>query len=300
MARTKQKVREEWEEKKQTQQHLMAEGGTDATEGGGSSSADAGPSSSSGTKADPETKHAVAVPAVVVDAESDDDSNEDGEDEFTVECIVAERTYRNKLQFEVKWEGSEETTWEPEAHLTKTIALEKWLKAGRAEWRRQIERAAMFDDEDEEGDDDDDEDDEKPRGLRKRSRGGKRTNDDSDYQGSDSEESEEDESDSDEYVPEGRRRTSRRKPKRQKREAPAKALNDRQLRLLEDDLAEVTSLAALRKALKAVVKKHPGAYATARAELKNRGPEMFEKRDDEEGEEESEEEGEDGDDEEEE
>ncbi|KOO24287.1 associated with tfs and helicases family protein [Chrysochromulina tobinii] len=64
--------------------------------------------------------------------------------EYSVECIAAERMFRNKLQYSVKWLGYEEWTWEPAALLKDTAALAAWeeQKRTRATQKGNAKRAA--------------------------------------------------------------------------------------------------------------------------------------------------------------
>ena len=47
---------------------------------------------------------------------SEDEDNE--EEEYEVEAILASREGEEETEFQVKWKGYEEPTWEPESHLT--------------------------------------------------------------------------------------------------------------------------------------------------------------------------------------
>lgn len=56
----------------------------------------------------------------------------DGEPEWAVEDIVAERVTRRgrgrQVQYEVKWVGYAETTWEPAQLFEETAALDRWIE----------------------------------------------------------------------------------------------------------------------------------------------------------------------------
>ena len=64
--------------------------------------------------------------------EEEEGEEQAGEDEYNVECILAERTHRRQLQYQVKWEGWVELTWEPAANLHRTLALKEWAAAKAA------------------------------------------------------------------------------------------------------------------------------------------------------------------------
>lgn len=227
MARTKQKVRDEWAERKLTGAATTAE-----TSGAEDAEADGG-----------------------------GEEGEEEEPEYEIEEIIAKRIgARKKVEFEVKWKGFEETTWEPLAHLHDTAAYEEWMKN------------AKEDDEEDanEGESDDDEEPVVKRGgnKRKRAKDDDDDDEDSDEEYKDSGDDSDEEEDSDEeYVPEGRAergfggRSSSSKPQK------AKPLNERQIRLLTEELDEA-SAACVRATLSDLVRDHPGVYADVRALLK--------------------------------
>ena len=65
---------------------------------------------------------------------SDSDLDEESSDsEFEVESIRDRGVFRKKTQYLVKWRGyqSEDSTWEPEAHLTDCLALDTFLASLR-------------------------------------------------------------------------------------------------------------------------------------------------------------------------
>ena len=65
---------------------------------------------------------------------SDSDLDEESSDfEFEVESIRDRRIFRKKTQYLVKWRGyqSEDSTWEPEEHLTDCVALDTFLASLR-------------------------------------------------------------------------------------------------------------------------------------------------------------------------
>jgi hypothetical protein len=200
MARTKQKVRDEWQERKlnHAASRPQRSGGTG---GAGQSSESAAPSARSG---EPESSTAAAEEDAPLEVEAEADDGEEGEEEeeYEVEEIVDERTYRNKLQFQVKWKGFDEVTWEPAAHLKDTAALTQWRATKRE--REAAAVAAAAGEEDESSSDSDS-------GGPKRRGGRRKRDEDSDYVEDDSEEELESESsdDDEEYVPEGGRRSSR-------------------------------------------------------------------------------------------
>ena len=186
--------------------------------------------------------------------EGDEGEEEEEEEEFVVECIVAQRYVRNKLQYEVKWKDDEETSWEPEAHLANTEALEEWLKVSHA-------NAPVDDGGGDSSSSSDDDDDDKASRKRKRT-----TARDSDYSGSDADSDDDEDSSDAEYVPEftGAARIGGSSSKRQK--APP-ALNDRQKDLIHDDILALSKL-GLAKAFEALVAARPEVYASARGLLK--------------------------------
>lgn len=57
---------------------------------------------------------------------SDDDSDISEEGEWRVESIVSERMLDGELEYEVKWLGFPDATWEPAANLLDTEALDTW------------------------------------------------------------------------------------------------------------------------------------------------------------------------------
>lgn len=259
MARTKQKVRDEWQEKKR----LLVEAQQAAS--GAASSRGAGPSCAAGDDA------AAAAAARLraqdeADEDNDDSASEGAEEEYKVDCIVSERIYRKQLEYKVKWEGFDDQTWEPAANLKNTSALEDWLAKAKEREEEDAEESADDDADDDEEVENSSDSDSSYTSRRKKQR--KRKGDsDSSYKGSsESEEEEEDDGSDAEYVPEGGR--GGRRGSKRARSAPApRPLNSRQMELLEEDLANVSSLAALKAAVKAIVKAHPQAFATAREEL---------------------------------
>lgn len=53
---------------------------------------------------------------------------DDDEEEYEVEAIVSERLdRRGRIEYQVKWVGWEDPTWEPAAHLEESAALDAWL-----------------------------------------------------------------------------------------------------------------------------------------------------------------------------
>ena len=74
------------------------------------------------SSAAPSGGDADAEPPAVAESEGE------GEEEYVVEKILAQRYVRKRVQYEVKWRDFAETTWEPAAHLADTSALEEWLK----------------------------------------------------------------------------------------------------------------------------------------------------------------------------
>jgi hypothetical protein len=50
----------------------------------------------------------------------------DGELEYEIECILAERVKRQRREFLVKWVGYRTTTWESADNLNDTAALDNW------------------------------------------------------------------------------------------------------------------------------------------------------------------------------
>jgi hypothetical protein len=55
----------------------------------------------------------------------------EGEEEYHVEAIMAEKTRKRgrgyEIQYEVKWTGYAQTTWEPAVNLADTTALQRWV-----------------------------------------------------------------------------------------------------------------------------------------------------------------------------
>ena len=266
MARTKQTVRDKWEEKKRKPSE------------GSSADAAAEPEGSAGVLL-PEGFAVKSEKDGLKDAgeESEEVEEEGEEDEFVVKCILSEKMHRGKLSYKVLWENEdEEITWEPSEHLENTVALEEWLQkkkdgvaATAAEEEEEVEEEEKDDD-----DDSEDESDEAPRSSRRK----KRKMDDDDYVDSEDESADEDsEDDEDEYVPEGRggRRGGRRGGggggRSSKRSKPAPKLNDRQKRLLDEDL-ESGSNARLVEALRSLVNGHPELYAEVRTLLQGQEP----------------------------
>ena len=199
MARTKQKVREDVEARRGQMQPRAQHGMVDPT-----------------TIGDADGPKPIMVPsrgessaqAEAGKQEEQEDDEVEEEEEYAVESIVRERTYRNKLQYQVKWVGYEELTWEPAAHLADTSALEEFLE------RKVQEEAAALAELDESEDDEEDEDDEEASGDDKEWKGGKHRSSPSrkrraashSDEDSESEEEDDESDDDDEYVPEGRRR----------------------------------------------------------------------------------------------
>lgn len=226
MARTKQKVREEWAERKA---------------GGGAATSE---------NADAEAE----VP------NDDGEEQEEEDQEYEIDEIVAKRIGgRKKVEFEVKWKGFEETTWEPLANIEDTAAYEEWLKHvdddGEDEGGSNLE-----------GESDGDESSEPLRGgKRKRAQD---DDDDSDESYKDSGDDDDEEDSDEEYVPEGRamRGVGRSSSKHHK----AKPLNDRQQRLLKEELDEASE-SSVRATLRDLVRDHPNVYADVRALLKKHG-----------------------------
>ena len=263
MARTKQKVREDVEARRGQMQPRAQHGMVDPT-----------------TIGDADGPKPIMVPsrgessaqAEAGKQEEQEDDEVEEEEEYAVESIVRERTYRNKLQYQVKWVGYEELTWEPAAHLADTSALEEFLE------RKVQEEAAALAELDESEDDEEDEDDEEASGDDKEWKGGKHRSSPSrkrraashSDEDSESEEEDDESDDDDEYVPEGRRR-GRARSHSSKRAKPSAArappLTDRAKRLLSEE-AQGATKPALVEALEALVSAHPETYATARAVLK--------------------------------
>ena len=56
----------------------------------------------------------------------------DGEQEWAVEEIVAEKVVRRgrgrQIQYEVKWTGYAETDWQPAQNMKETEALDRWIE----------------------------------------------------------------------------------------------------------------------------------------------------------------------------
>ncbi|KAL2887154.1 hypothetical protein HOO65_050275 [Ceratocystis lukuohia] len=59
--------------------------------------------------------------------------NEDGVDMYDVENILRERKHHGRLEYEVKWQGWNEPTWEPAEYLEGTIALNVWKESQPAQ-----------------------------------------------------------------------------------------------------------------------------------------------------------------------
>ena len=83
------------------------------------------------------------------------DSEED--EEYNVECILEEKLVKGKTHYLVKWEGYDDETWEPAAHMAKTEALADWKKS---KGKTPTKSSAKADDDDDDDNDDDDDDDE--------------------------------------------------------------------------------------------------------------------------------------------
>ena len=118
MARTKQNVRDKWEEKKRKPSE------------GSSADAAALPEGSAGVLL-PDGFAVKPEKDGLKDAgeESEEVEEEGEEDEFVVKCILSEKMHRGKLSYKVLWENEdEEITWEPSEHLENTVALEEWLQ----------------------------------------------------------------------------------------------------------------------------------------------------------------------------
>ena len=45
--------------------------------------------------------------------------------EFNVEKVLEKRTFRRRVEYRIKWRGSEERTWEPRTHLDFDDLLKK-------------------------------------------------------------------------------------------------------------------------------------------------------------------------------
>eukprot|EP00325_Prymnesiales_sp_UTEX-LB-985_P017667 CAMPEP_0174758664 /NCGR_PEP_ID=MMETSP1094-20130205/107879_1 /TAXON_ID=156173 /ORGANISM="Chrysochromulina brevifilum, Strain UTEX LB 985" /LENGTH=314 /DNA_ID=CAMNT_0015964593 /DNA_START=61 /DNA_END=1006 /DNA_ORIENTATION=- len=295
MARTKQTVRDKWAEKKE-----QREAGSSKGDGHGDGNSEEG----DGKVDDEELPKVVATKEKIEEGKEgtceeggEDDDEEGEEEEFLVECILSERVHRRKIQYEVKWVGEDEVTWEPEEHLKDTSALEAWEERKRK--MGGAAAAAVLEDDDDDGDDDDDDDDDNDVS---RGRGAKRkrtTEKDAEYVDDDDEDDEDDDDDDDdedgqaqkddekdaeyvdddsdndeddddddddEYVPEGRGGFGgRRGPKRRK--SSAKPLNDRQVRMVQEDI-EGCSAAGVAAAYIRLVKAHPELYSEARELLK--------------------------------
>jgi hypothetical protein len=60
--------------------------------------------------------------------ESDDSEEEGADDVYDIEAILGERGSGANRRFEVKWEGFDETTWEPASHLTNNSVYMEYIK----------------------------------------------------------------------------------------------------------------------------------------------------------------------------
>ena len=154
MARTKQKVREDVEARRSQAAARPTDGLIDPTTIGDADGPKYLPGTGSG---DTSTSIPKGHGSGSKDAGGDGSEEGEEEEEYAVQHIVTERMFRNKLQYEVKWVGYEDTTWEPAAHLANTAALEEYQE------RKLQEEAAVLaeldeDDADEEAGSDDDED----------------------------------------------------------------------------------------------------------------------------------------------
>ena len=86
------------------------------------------------TAASPAVPTVMAVPTtappVVVEtnheADVESDVESDGSDEYVVEKVLKQRTYKGKVQFLVAWAGYDDQTWETRENLEDTSALRLW------------------------------------------------------------------------------------------------------------------------------------------------------------------------------
>ena len=76
------------------------------------------------------------------DEDEEDEEPETAEDTYNAEYICAQSGTGRNLQYEVKWEGYEETSWEPPSHMEGTEALEAWVESGKKAWERAKREAA--------------------------------------------------------------------------------------------------------------------------------------------------------------
>jgi hypothetical protein len=89
-----------------------------------------------GIKSAAYTREQLKVKREYADIEDDGVADEDDEvEKYVVERLVGHRQRGNRLEFEVKWKGYTETTWEPRASLMKDVpemvrAYEKRKKVG--------------------------------------------------------------------------------------------------------------------------------------------------------------------------
>ena len=60
--------------------------------------------------------------------ESDDSEEEGADDVYDIEAILGERGSGANRRFEVKWEGFDETTWEPASHLRNNSVYMEYIK----------------------------------------------------------------------------------------------------------------------------------------------------------------------------
>ena len=56
-------------------------------------------------------------PLVVVEEPKHEEQSQAEGEEFTIVCLLRSRNRRGRLQYEVKWRGYEETTWEPAQNI---------------------------------------------------------------------------------------------------------------------------------------------------------------------------------------
>lgn len=63
------------------------------------------------------TRQVAVEPSGDDDDEYDELDSESGgsvaEEQYTVEAILAQKTINNEMRYNIKWQGYEETTWEP-------------------------------------------------------------------------------------------------------------------------------------------------------------------------------------------